>query len=96
MFTYHCDGFRPIPQGFEDSKYRTVDDSKAAAWMFAARMARREFGKRGYCRTLRLDSRAMDGSYVNYEVFIGVRCSHDLTTTAGHNVWLTIYIRGED
>lgn len=49
-------------------------------------VARREFGRRGVCRTMRLDSWATDGSFYTYEAFIG-RSGRDGTCT-GHNIWI--------
>ena len=48
MITYHSDGFRPIRH---DKQYG-MDSPRAAAAAFAARLAHREFGQRGHCRTI--------------------------------------------
>ncbi len=94
MTTYHCDGFRPVSTGFEDRDGRTVEDFQSAARVFAARQARREYGPNAYCRTIRLDTTSMDGTYANYEAFIGAAAHHDRSSTAGHNVRLCVRIEG--
>jgi|SRR5262245_46372479 len=78
MTRYHCDSFRPVE----------AEDVHAAAEIFAARQARREYGKRGYCRTLRLDCWTENGCNYTYEAFIGYSVRGG--TTSGHNVWLYI------
>jgi hypothetical protein len=56
MITYCSDGFRPIKHGEHD-----IDGPLAAAVAFAARLAHREFGQGGLCRTIRLESSSRDG-----------------------------------
>lgn len=51
-------------------------------------IARREFGKRGFCRTIRLDSYTRDGSVHTYEAFIGRPVRGERGTTTGRNVWI--------
>jgi hypothetical protein len=67
MITYHSEGFRPIRHDDEHG----IDGPRAAAAAFAARIAHREFGQRGHCRTIRLDSSSRDGMHGHYEAFIG-------------------------
>jgi hypothetical protein len=81
MIIYCSDGLRPIKHG----EYG-VDGLRAAAVAFAARLAHREFGQSGYCRTIRLDSLSRDGRHGRYEAFIGA--SPERHPTAGHNVWI--------
>ncbi|MGZ9112356.1 MAG: hypothetical protein ACXW3X_15075 [Rhodoplanes sp.] len=87
MISYHSDGFRPIRH---DEKCG-IDGPRAAAAAFAARMAHREFGQRGHCRTIRLDSSSRDGMHSRYEAFISAPTER--RTTAGHNVWIEIDIK---
>ena len=47
-----------------------IDGPLAAAVAFAARLAHREFGQGGLCRTIRLDSSSPDGMHGRYEAFI--------------------------
>ena len=89
MNTYHSDGFRPIRH---DKQYG-MDSPRAAAAAFAARLAHREFGQRGHCRTIRLDSSSQDGMHDSYEAFIGAPAPTDPCTTAGHNVWIEVDIK---
>ncbi|MFY9699936.1 MAG: hypothetical protein WAK34_16740, partial [Rhodoplanes sp.] len=58
---------------------------------FAARLAHREFGQGGLCRTIRLDSSSRDGMHGRYEAFIGAPTERP--TTAGHNVWIAVDIK---
>jgi len=97
--TYTCDGFKPIKQGHEHieydrrgepSQYREINDARDAAWLFANRLAKREYGKRGYCHHVLMDCASTDGRYANYEAFIGVRVEGG--ATSGKNVWLAVYI----
>jgi hypothetical protein len=81
MITYCSDGFRPIKHGEHG-----VDGPLAAAVAFAARLAHREFGQGGYCRTIRFDSLSR-----RYEAFIGAPTARH--TTAGHNVWIEVDIK---
>jgi hypothetical protein len=86
MITYCSDGFRPIKHG----EYG-VDGPLAAAVAFAARLAHREFGQGGHCRTIRFDSLSRDGMHRRrYEAFIGASTARH--TTAGHNVWIEVDI----
>jgi len=80
MTTYRCDGFHGVD----------ADSPKEAAEIFANRHARKEFGKRGYCRTVRLDCWARDGRTFHFEAFIG-RDIDRQGTCQGHNVWLYIH-----
>lgn len=82
---YRAEGFRPIRQS-ED--IRTVSD---AAKVFAGRMARRQYGRREYVRTVRPDSWAADGSSHTFEVFIGVDGPQH-GTTIGRNEWLYVHV----
>jgi len=89
MTIYECDGFRAY-----EAKH-----AAGAADVFASRLARREYGKAGYVRTIRLDSWTQDGSIATFECFIGrplyglTRNESDRGTTTGHNVRLTVYRR---
>ena len=68
---------------------RKATDAKHAADI----IARREFGKRGYCRSIRHDSRTEDGKCHTYEAFIGRPVPGERGTTAGRSIW--IYERRE-
>jgi hypothetical protein len=89
MTTYHVDGFQPIRQSEHPSgEVQTVTD---AARIFANRLARRTYGKRGYCYTVRADSWATDNSSHTFEAFIG----RDVPNSGceGHNEWLYVAVR---
>jgi hypothetical protein len=63
--------------------------AEEAANVFAERKARKAYGRRGYVRTLRMDSWAQSGTSATFEAFIG----HDGSeprTTVGHNVWISV------
>lgn len=81
MSTYRCTGFRNLE----------ADHFWEAAERFADRAARREYGRRGYRRTLRLDNWAENGTSQTFEAFVGVAVRGDPGTTSGHNVWLTVH-----
>ncbi|MFY9992990.1 MAG: hypothetical protein WAL40_18500 [Rhodoplanes sp.] len=86
MITYCSDGFRPIKHGEHG-----IVGPLAAAVAFAARLAHREFGQGGLCRTIRLDSSSRDGMHGRYEAFIDAPTERH--TAAGHNVWIEVDIK---
>lgn len=51
-------------------------------------LARREYGRRGFCRSIRHDSRTEDGRNHTYEAFIGAPVKGEPGTTSGRNVWI--------
>ena len=78
MNLYYCNGFRSVrAQGIG-----------AAAEVFAARAARKRYGRSGYCRVLRMGSYSQDRTLVEYEAFIGYTTG--LNETTGHNIHLTV------
>lgn len=80
MPKFHADGFKPVE----------ADSAQAAAEIFATRQARRDYGRPGYCRTLRLDSWTQDGRSHTFQAFVGRTMRSDKHTTYGHNVWLYV------
>jgi len=90
--TYTCEGFRPIRQSADG--FGEIQRPADAALVFANRLARREYGRRGYARTIRCDSWAADGSSKNYEVFIGVDGDQP-GSTVGRNEWLYVNVNRE-
>jgi hypothetical protein len=84
MTTWLCEKFRPV----------TVDDNdpeqEDPARVFARRIARREYGRKGFVQNVRLDSRTMDGRCFNYEAFVGVSVKGDMHACSGRNVRFTI------
>jgi hypothetical protein len=82
MKTFSCGGFRNV-------RLHESQDMRDAAGIFAARAARRKYGRSsGYCRTMRLDSWSQDGTRGVYEAFIDY--SNGQGATIGHNIWLTV------
>jgi hypothetical protein len=81
MFTFCADGFRAV----------RAKNASEAAEIFAGRQARREYGRGGHCRTLRLDCWTENGKSHTFEAFIGKPVPGERATTTGHNVWL--YVR---
>lgn len=79
MKTFLTPGRRPV-------KAETINE---AAQLFAARMARAEFGKRGDCRTCTMGSYAGNGSMAEFHAFIGITKNHE---TTGHNVQFSVYV----
>lgn len=78
MTLFHCNGFRSVrAAGIRD-----------AAKVFAAREARRAFGRRGLVRILYVDCCVEDGSLAEFEAFIGYPSGHNQTT--GRNVRFTV------
>lgn len=60
-----------------------------AAEVFATRAARRVYGRKGYARTLCLNSWTQDGRLGEYNSFVGYRSG--LNETTGHNIHLTVF-----
>lgn len=83
MKTYTTNGMRAV----------SAESMGEAAGIFAGRKARREFGKSGYCRTVRQDAWAEDGSLAEFEAFIGYTPAgkHNRGSTVGRNVRFTVY-----
>lgn len=62
-----------------------------AAQVFANRAARREFGRKGYCRTCTQGAYSQDGRLAEYSAFIGYTTGRNETT--GHNINFTVYAK---
>ena len=86
MTKYLCDSFRPLRRS--DAVQTAID----AATVFANRLARREYGRKGYARTVRPDSWTPDGSSHTFEVFIGTDGPQH-GTTVGRNEWLYVSVK---
>ena len=80
MNTYSANGFRPVQ----------ANEMKDAAEVFAGRLARKQFGRKGYCRICRLDGWDEQGRFGEYEVFIGYNGA-ERGTTVGHNEWIIVH-----
>lgn len=66
----------------------TTESIRQAAYVFAERAARAEFGKLGGCRTCSMNSHAKDGSCAEFTAFIGITKNSE---TTGHNINFTVY-----
>lgn len=77
---------------FVASGFRAVAaaDAHEAAKIFATRAARQAYGRRAYCRTLRLDSWTQDGRQHNYQAFIGRDVPGQRGTTSGRDEWISV------
>ncbi len=76
---------RYVSHGFRSVLAESFAD---ATVVFANREARRQFGRRGYARTLNLGSYAADGSLAEYSAFIGYTTG--LNQTTGRNTHITV------
>jgi len=83
--TYHCNGLRPIRQS-------SVPEGEHPSAIFARRLARRAFGRRGIVRTLVEDSWTESRDLIEYGAFIGYRSGRNETT--GRNVRFTVFVEG--
>lgn len=90
MTTYHCEGFRPITQGIGPD---AVESEKGAAWIFAARLARRTLGSRAKCMNVLPGAMRRDGTYSVFECYLGLP-STDENATAVRRV--NIYVDVKD
>lgn len=79
-----------MPTIYTSPNHRAVraESAEHAAHIFANREARANFGRRGYCRTLRLDCWTESGLSHTFEAFIG----RDVERNAcqGRNVWIYV------
>jgi hypothetical protein len=68
---------------------KSVDTETAleAAEIIAGRIARRQYGRRGYCRVLRMESWSADHSHSEYSAFLGYKRNGE---TIGSNVRFTV------
>lgn len=80
MNRYKSDGFRPV----------RAESMHQAAEVFAARQARKIYGRRGQCAALRVDGHARNYVWADYEAFIGYPSDRNQTT--GHNFRFTVSI----
>lgn len=80
MKSYICDGMRPVKE----------ESMAKAAKIFANRQARKEYGRRGYARTIRLDHWTQDGAFATFQAFIGKDIGGG--STAGHDVWIDVKV----
>ncbi len=77
MATFQCNGFHPVE----------ADSPTAAALIFAGRLARRRYSKKGYCRTVRLDYSTENGLGHQFEAFID---KDEPNESGGLSVWLYV------
>jgi len=80
LATFSADGFRDVQ----------AESARDAAEIFATRQARRDYGRNGHCRTIRLDSWTESRKSYTFQGFIG-RPVRGENATSGRNVW--VYVR---
>ena len=70
----------------------TAENMSEAAEIFAGRMARKKYGKTGYCRTCNLESWSQDQTLGEYNAFIGYTPAgkHNRGTTVGGNIRFSV------
>lgn len=83
MNRHTSSGFRPV----------TSLTVREAAEIFAARAARKAYGRRGYARTLNCSAWSQDGTVHEYEAFVGYRSGPNEAT--GHGIRFTVLSRFE-
>jgi hypothetical protein len=76
MPKYHCNGYKGV----------NAHDAREAAYIFANRMARRRYGDKGYCRTIRQDAFTHDGKSAHFEAVIGKGSSG-----IAQSIWLYVF-----
>jgi hypothetical protein len=79
MPTFRSEGFRDVQ----------AESAREAAEIFATRQARREYGRNGHFRTMRLDIWTENGRSHTFEAFIGKPVPGE-RATSGHNVWIYV------
>jgi hypothetical protein len=67
--------------------FRSVDaySISAAAMIFAERVARKHYGKSGYCGTCMQVAYSTDGTFAEYRAFIGHALRDPRNQTVGHH-----------
>jgi len=65
-----------------------AESSRAAAEIFAARLARRSYGRRAYARTLNCNGYCPNGTFTEWAAFVGYRSGPNETT--GHDEIFTV------
>ena len=83
--TYHCNGLRSIREA-------SVPEGDHPSAMFARRLARRAFGRKGIVRSIVEDSWTESRDLIEYAAFIGYPSGPNETT--GHNVRFTVRVGG--
>jgi hypothetical protein len=83
-------GDRTMTYTFRSPGYRAVEAGSApeAAEIFARRQARRDYGKRGYVRTMRHDCQTENGMSHTFQAFIGYNVER--TLCSGRNIWIYV------
>ena len=81
MPRFSADGFREV----------TADSAREAARVFATRLARKKYGRAGYCRTLRLDSWTEDSKNHTFQAFIGRAVRGEPGATTGNDEWIFVH-----
>jgi hypothetical protein len=83
------------------NKYKTqgcnavvAESMSEAAGLFSARIARKRYGKTGYCRTLNLESWSQDNTLGEYNAFVGYTPAgkHNIGTTIGSNIRFSVVV----
>lgn len=80
LATFRADGFRDVQ----------AQSARDAAEIFATRQARRDYGRNGHCRLIRLDNWTTNGQSWTFNAFIG-RPVRGENATSGRIVW--VYVR---
>ena len=78
MNKYLCSGYRPV----------MAESMNEAAEIFAGRMARALYGRKGYARTCTKNSWSQDGTLGEYNAFIGYSTGQNETT--GSNTYFSV------
>jgi len=68
----------------------SAESMSEAAEIFAARIARKKYGKSGYCRICNLESWSQDRSLGEYNAFIGYTPAHNQGQTVGNNTRFSV------
>ena len=64
-----------------------AEDRRDAAEIVANRIARKWYGRRGYCHHVREDCRTMDGRQTTFEAFVGHPVGDGCQ---GRNIWVYV------
>jgi hypothetical protein len=80
IHTYSCENYRNVK----------ANNMREAALIFALRAARREYGSKAIVVTCNQQAMAMDGSFAEYQAFVGV--PHGSRSICGKNIRFSVYL----
>jgi hypothetical protein len=79
MKRFTCSGFQSVQFSEDGDPQKTAMTAKNAAHIFAGRLARKEFGKKGECGGVTQTGWSFDGKSATFDCRIGVRAGKNFS-----------------